>query len=861
MGWISRSFNTLLGRDRQADRIAEEFEFHLEAVTRELIAEGMSPEDARAAARRRFGRVADLEQRTRDAGIVTWLDGVYRDTALAARSLARRKGLAVTAILTLSVGIGANTAIFSVADAALWKPLPLPQSDRLYVIEEMNHGRSSGGNPQRLADWAAQVPAFEAVSGQYGEGLVLSGSEGGPVRLAAIRSFGRFLATLGLQPAIGRAFTAAEERGEGAPVVLLSESLWRTRFGADPAIAGRTLRLNGASYTVIGVLGPELGSIEPYDLLAPAPRDVQRTPRKASFLQAIVRLRSGQARAQSELAAVMARLGQQYPDTDRDRQAYLTNWREFESREARKPLLLLQGTAGLVLLIACFSIAGLLLGRATEREREAAVRAALGASRGAILRLYLTESLLLAMAGGLAGVIAATLCLGSLVHWLPPELFRRDAAAVDWRVLLFGLAASLLAGLLCGWFPAWQAARRGTLQQTNRATEGVRTLWVRRALVVGQVAMSLALLNGAGLLSRSLANIQRQPLGFRPESLLAVQVNLPWDTPESRVHGLFGDALPQFEAIPGVRQVGLGDRLPLEGGSQSGPILVRGAVLAPDLEKADVSHRAVNASYLSTLGVPLLRGAYFVDQHEAVVNESFIRRYFGESDPLGREITFDTDTAAEKQHWFRISGVVADVRLGATRDPLPEVFVDYRTTYWPMARFVLRVSGDMSATASAVRAALARLDPEVVVGRIAPMDDEVRSAAGDQRTEAWLVGCFAFTALALAAIGLFGLLASDVAQRTQEIGVRMALGAASAEVLQAFVRRGVGLAAIGVALGAIGAAAVGRLIRSLLYGVEPLDPLVMLSAIAILLGTAVLASYLPARRAAAVDPIRALRHE
>jgi len=873
MGWLARLRNSFWRRDSQYDLLIEEQEFHIEQRTRDNIVAGMSPAEARADARRRFGNTALLRDRTLDADRLAWADALARDLRLAARGLSRRKGLAVTAICSLALGIGANSAVFSVIDSVLIRPLRLPEPERLVVIAESRNGEESGGTPARLADWASQVKGLEAAAGFYGEGLVLTG-EGQPVRLKAIRTFGRPLPVLGVGPLRGRGFTAAEEAGRGDRVALVGEGLWRRRFGGDPGLIGRALRLSGDPYQVIGVLPDGLGYPGDFDLMIPAPPDVQQASRKAAFLKTVARVKPGVSMAglRAELETVAARLARQYPETDAGRSARPIPLREDQNGGARLPLLVLLGTVALVLLIACVNIASLLLARAAERQREAAIRAALGAGRGGLMRLYLVESLLLALGGGVLGLFLATGLLGVLKRFLPADLPGLAAASLDPRVLGFGLLLSLFCGLAFGLAPAWQASRgrpAGELRDGVRAGTSRSGLRARRLLVGVQVALSVVLLVGVGLLARSLYEMRGVPLGFQPGGLLAVRIDLPWDTPKSRLRSFQTQALEAFGALPGVGRVGLVDRLPFEGGSQSGPIAVEGRPLPPQLAEADVSHRAASAGYFRTLGIPLRSGRLLREEpgrsgpREALVNEELARIYFPAGDAVGRRITFDVKPEkGESPVWFEIAGVVGNVRLTADQaGPLPEVFVLPRDTYWPMSRFVLRAEGAPETLIPAVRRAVSRLDPNLVIDGLSTLDEQVDLATADARARVRLLGAFALIALWLAVLGLYGVLASDVAQRTHEIGVRLALGATPDRVAFGVVGKGLSIVIAGLAAGLCGSAALGRWLGALLFGVKPADPAVLVGVSLTLLTVAAVASWLPASRAAEVDPGIALRHE
>jgi len=873
MAWLDRLGNTLWNRTSNHDLIAEEMEFHIEERTREGIARGLSPGAARAEALRRFGNPGLLREKTMAADRLAWLDALARDLRLAVRSLARRRGLALTAIASLALGIGANSAIFSVVDAVLLRPLPLPHPERLVTIAESKNGEQSGSNPARLADWGSQVEGIAAAAGFYGEGLVLTG-HGDPVRLRAVRTLGRPFAVLGVQPLLGRGFTSEEEAGLGDRVALVGEGLWRR----DPlAGLGKVLTLSGEPFTVIGVVPDRLGYPEDFDLLIPAPRDVQQASRKAGFLKVVVRLRPQVTPAglQAQLTTVAGRLARQYPDSDAGRSARAIPLQEDQTGSARLPLLVLLGTVALVLGITCVNIASLLLARVAERQREAAIRVALGAGRGGLMRLYLAESLVLALAGGALGLALAAASLATLKSLPPEDTPRLASAHLDLRVAGFGLALSVLCGLAFGLAPALYAARSrpsGALREGGRAGTSAGSLRVRRLLVGAQVMLSVIVLAGVGLLGRSLLLLQSAPLGVKTGHVLTMKIDLPWDTDKAKLDRFQAETLEALAAIPGVRAVGVADRLPLEGGSQSGPIAVDGLTLPPDLVEKAVSRRAASPGFFTALEIPLAAGRLVreragpIGPREAVINQTLARLYFPdgpEGRALGRQLTFDVKPDTGKPpRWFEIVGIVGDVRMTAAQTAqMPEVFILPRDTYWPLARFAVRTEGDPRASIAAVRAAVRRIEPNLVIGGIATMDEEAGLAAAEPRTRVRLLGAFAVLALWLAALGLYGVLASDVTRRTHEIGLRLALGADRRRVLAAVLRQGTTVALAGLVLGLAAAVLLGRWLGALLFGVQPLDPPVLMGVSVIILGIAAVASWLPARRAAGVDPAVALRHE
>jgi putative ABC transport system permease protein len=846
---LTRLMNTLGFGGGSRDAIAEELLFHLEEKTRSNMDDGMDHAAARENAMRSFGNRSVWGDAMRDVDVVQWLDNVRRDLFHAIRGLARRPGLAFTAIASLGLGIGATTALFSLADAVFLRPLPFPHPEQIVAIVESKKGEESVSNPVRMNDWATLVPALGAVGGYYAESLVLTG-EGSPARLQVLRAFGRFEDVLGEKPVIGRLFGPEEQ-----DVVVLSNQLWQGRYHGDMAVLGKVLHLNGVACTVIGVLPAGMRFPDAIDAIAPPGPRVKAASRKAGFLSIVGRRKpdAGLGQLTTQLSSVAQRLAKQYPATDHDRSVKAIPLQRQLGADARNPLLLLFIAAALVLLIACVNVASLLLSRAVERKKESAIRISLGAGRSALIRHYLAESMVLSIGGGLFGLLLGKLALSGLLYLMPVDFPLPTLPQYDWRAALFALGASFLSGMFFGWAPTWQASS-GRLSENYRATISASGLWMRRALVGAQVALSVLLLVSVGLVAKSLYKTQRSPMGFQPDSVLTAQVSFGWETPESLLNEYSDRVLENLKQIPGVSAVGLVDRLPLKGGTQSGPILVRGVDLSEDLKERPVNERAIKGEYLSAAGIPLITGRGSLNLHETIVNETLVRRYFGGISPLGRQIS------THGTHHFTIVGVAGDVRVEATQTAQPaEMFIRMEDTYWPLQSYVIRAMGDPVSLAGSVREAMRRADPNQIIDKVAPFNQVISESSSNQRSRVWLLGSFAGMALLLAAIGLYGVLASDVAQRKMEIGIRLALGAEPAGILSHTVSQGVLLAAAGLAVGLGGALTLARLVESFLYGVAPTDPLVFGAVALVLIVTAAAASWIPALRASRVDPAVTLR--
>ncbi|MBL8177124.1 MAG: ABC transporter permease [Bryobacterales bacterium] len=779
---------------------------------------------------------------------------MVRETRLAWRSLTRRKGLMATALASLTLGVGANTAIFSVVDAVVLRPLPLTDARRVFAVREMRGGQATGGNPRRLYDWMEQLRGLEAGAGFYTEQLAVGGSEE-PRRVPVVHTFGDLFGATGVGPAVGRGFSAEEMRGRGEAVAVVSSRLARGLFGEPASAVGRSLEVNGAKATIVGVMGQGMGLPNEAEAWLPAPEGMQAGSRKAAFLFTFARLREGvsEAAATAEWRVLEQRLAAQYPDSDRGLVARLEPLENFAGAETRQMLRMLFAVSGLVLLIACWNIATLLLSRAAERQREASIRKALGGGDWSLARAYLSESLLLSAMGGVLSAGSAAFLVDVLKAALPPDLPRLETAAVDWRVLLFCTVVSLVCGLVFGAGPAWYAARAPMQPAMNRAA---RRPWLSGALVVSEVAVCLLLLTAAGSAIGAFLKMRGAPLGFDTEQLMTVRIAQSWNTPKAKLDRFHREALEQLGAIAGVRAVGLMDRLPLGGGTQSQTVRVSGAIPRPELESQRVSLRGVSSGYLETLGVRFLRGGGLQRTGEAVVNEEFWKTYLGGGDAVGREI------ATEGGRRFRITGVAANIQQNPLVDTPAEVFVPMEDVYWPIANFVLRAQVDAWALRRAVRERIRELDAGVWIDEMGTLEQKVVEAWSAPRLVSALMGGFALLALLLASVGIHGIVAGEVAQRRREIGIRAAMGAAPGRIAREVLRRGMRLAWVGGGMG-LGLSFWGLpVLRGLPggAGVEaPIGPL--LAAGTLLLCAAGAASYWPARRAARIDPAETLRSE
>ncbi len=818
---------------RKTSEIEDELMLHIELRAEELEQQGLSQDEARREARRLFGAHSRIVEETREAHSFQWLDSLRRDSVYSLRALRRRPAFLATGLATLALGIGVNVATFSLLDTLLLKPLPVPDADRLLAFVETRNGEPTGGNPVRLRDYANGLKSISAIGGFYSETLVIRSSEGGtPAK--ALRTAGNAAAAFGYQPALGRLPRPGEEN-----VALLGH-----RFAQRyPDPIGKTLPTAAGTLEIIGVLPPEANLIEDYDLWVPMSREALETPRTAGFLQVIARLKPGvdPATANAELATVNAAMRAANPDTDKGLAAALKPLNQVLAAEVETPVKLLAGVVFTVLLIACANLAGLLLARNADRAREAAIRAAIGASRWDIVRLYLLESVWLALPGGALGLLAGSWVLAIAKAYLPAGFPLLATIAIDTRVALFAFALTLFCALAIGLLPAWQVARLKARPSPWRA-----------ALVVAQVTVSMVLLMTASLLVTALLEARTRPLGFQPGQVVAVQFDFPWDTDPAKLLQFYRDAEDAIRAVPGVRSAGLIDRLPLEGGTQGrGYLRIRGRHLDDAVARQSYGYRAITNGAISALRIPLLQGRLPDPKlPETIVNEAFARRYFGDRNPVGEQVSFTDSTRPPV--WYTITGLLQNVAQNSVDNRLVcDVFVPFERTYWPHAALVAHLEGDPAAAFAAVR----RVDPNALIRFAGPLESRLAAAWSEPSQIATLLGVFAAAALALVCVGVYGMLAGFVRARTKEFGIRLALGATPESLVQLSLNHGIRLVSVGLGLGLFATWPVARYL-----GQAP-NPYPIALAAALMMAAAGAACLAPARRAARLDPAMVLRHD
>ena len=806
---------------------------------------------------------------------------------LALRRLLRTPGFSLVVLLTLALGIGANTAVFSAVDAVLLRPLPYREPERLLVVDHHYpslKGLLAGVSAPGFVDYRTRVRAFESAAVETRWGPNLTGT-GDPERLGGGLVSGQFFPMLGVAPALGRVLRPDEDAPGRERVVVLSDGFWRRRFGADPRIVGRTLTLDGVGHEIVGVMPPDFR--DPFDRtaelwrpLALAPDDFADSRRTNEFLAMTARLRPGVTVevAGASLRTVAEQLKAAYPA------AYPPDWtlratplRDKGTGGIRPALLVLLAAVGCVLLIACANIASLLLARAAARTREVALRTALGAGRGHLLRQSLAESLVLAAGGGVLGIVVAALGVRGLTL-LSPDRFPAGEVRLDGSVLAFATVVTVLTGIVFGMVPAFQrhaGGLRDALQEGARGAAGDRRgQRVRRVLVVAEVALALVLLAGAGLLLKSFARVQGVDPGFRPEGVLTATLALPgakYDTPDKR-RAFVDEVLERVRAIPGVQAAGATTGMPFGRSGDTRSFTIEGLALAPDQPQPWGDYRTVSPDFFGALRVPLRRGRVF-GAHDgpdaprvAVVDEELATRYWPNADPIGKRISFgsvrDSVTGQMVPRWLEVVGVVGHVKTeGLDADPRVQVYVPMRQSTTSAPELAVRTAGDPRRVLPALRAAVQAVDPGQPLSQVATLDELVARSVGSRQLAVVLLGLFAGLALLLASIGLYGLMSYAVAQRSREFGVRIALGAARGNVLRLVVGQGMRLALVGTGVGLVGALGLTRLLGSQLYAVEATDPATFAGVVALLLGVALAATLVPALRATATEPMRALREE
>ncbi|HEY3937644.1 MAG TPA: ABC transporter permease [Bryobacteraceae bacterium] len=882
-----RGFLRHANRDEQS---ARDIEFYLDAETEDNIARGMPLEQARAAARRKLGNATLIREEVYRMNRIGFLETSWQDARYSLRTMRKSLAFSLTAVLTLAVGIAGNTAMFTVIRGVLLTPLAYRDPDRLVYFSVENprrHLQDGSISLDQLKELRADAKSFSGLAA-YGraENVMFSG-RGEPEALKGARVSANFLDILGVPPLLGRSFLPEEDQRGGRPVAMISSGLWQRRFGGDPQVAGQGATFDSTSYTVIGVLPPGFSFPFPdVDVWVTRPSEWSMLPSRywgLPLLDGFGRLKPHVSLEQSQ--AEMSVLQHQYdvahpsplsPGLDATMQ--VTRMRDQLVSGVRPMLGTLFGAVGFVLLIACANVASLLMARATGRSREFAVRAAIGAGRGRLIRQLLAESLLLALAGGALGVLLAEWALLAIPHIAALNLPRSGEIRLDGLVLAFTVALSVVTGLLFGLLPSLDISRpdlasvlleMGAGAGRSAARPGLFGVSARGLLVIGQVALSIVLLIGAALLMQSFARLHGVNPGFQSGNVLTAKIALPparYNT-DQKTAAFFGELLPRLEGLPGVRAAAMIMHLPTSANwIRTNISAIEGK---PDPDPDDQSShgvlQSVTPGYFRTLEIPLKRGREFTAHDNVpgappvvIINESLARRLWPDGEnPIGRHIKEGYDHAAG---WMEVVGIVADVHEGSLAfSGVQEFYVPCVVHPPQTAYLVMRTDGDPRRFANALRSQVQKVDRDEPVSDINTMDDVLAGTLGQRRLTMWLLGSFAGIALLLAVMGMYGVIAYSVAQRTQEVGIRRALGAQQADILRLVVSQGLGLALAGIAIGIGGAFALTRFIKSLLFAVSATDPATFAGIAVLFLVIALLASYFPARRAARIDPMAALR--
>ena len=876
---IASLWRNLSDKESVDRELSEELRAHVDLLTDKKIGEGLAPEEARRAALIEVGGIEQVKERVREVRTGRPLEDLTQDLRYALRGLRKNRGFTVVAVITLALGIGANTAIFTVINTVLLRPLPFERPDELVVLTETISERPIGVSYPNFVDWRNQSTAFEnVVAVRNRESFNLTGA-GESERLQGRLVSANFLATLGVKPIRGRDFLAEEDKPGANPAAIISHALWQRRFGADETITGKQLTLSGQQFTVIGITPPnfEFGSAET-DVYVPIGLSAERFKLRGKDpgINSFARLKPGASieSANAELNTIAARLEQQYPDTNTGRRVRVEPLRENVVAEVRPTLLTLLGAVGFVLLIACANVANLLLTRSAGRQKEMAIRTALGAGRARILRQLFTESTVLALAGGLVGLLLAIWGTHVISSYIPEGIPRMNELGIDGRVLLFTLGASLLTGMFFGLAPALQSSD-SNLTETLKEGERNSSRGHNRAgklLVISEVALTLVLLVGAGLLVKSFWRLSQVDPGFNPQNVLAMQISISARPEEGpRVDGFLSNVQSRLKALPGVQSVSVSNGLPFEGANFP-PFVIEGQSYAPGAEPDGLLY-IVSPDYFKTIGIELVRGRLFSSQDTrqtpqvALIDEVFSRQYFPNQDPIGRRFKLNTPDAETHE----IIGVVRHVEhtgLEGQTANIAEFYFNFdQLPIATLPRYVRRVNVLVRTTveplslAGPVRNQISALDKDQAVFNVRTLEQALSRSVAARRFSMILLGVFAILALTLAAVGIYGVISYSVAQRTREVGIRMALGAKTSDVIKLIVRDGLKLVLIGVGVGLAGALLLTRMMTTLLFGVTPTDAVTYATVALVLIAVALIACCIPARRATKVDPLVALRFE
>jgi putative ABC transport system permease protein len=876
--WFVRLGGFLGGKRQASQDFAQEMESHLQLHIDENRRRGMSAEEARRNALMKLGGVAQTEEILRDRRSLPALESFAQDFRFALRMLLKNPGFTITAVLILALGIGANTAMFSVVRAVLLRPLAYSQPDRIVTLASLwkRTGHKGQVSAPDFHDWHDQSTAFDHMAMYSNWDVpVTVGSGAGTIAeyVSAAPISSEFFETLGTEPFVGRKFTDDELKVGSAGAAIVSDGFAIRSFSEPQLALGKAVVVDGKSLEIVGVVPLGFHFPEKTDVWLTSSVFGEETPSRGAHNYRVVgRLKEGVdlAEAQTQMTAIGARLEEKYPDSNKTKSVAVTRLRDDMVSDYRLTLLLMLAAVGVVLLIACANLANMLLARAVGRTREIAIRAAIGAGRGRIVRQLVTESIALALVGAFFGLVLAYWGAKSLVALAPPDVPRLSETGIDGSVLLFALGISLAASLIFGLAPALQVLRidlnSALKKSVRRAGGGTLADRLRRGLVVAEIALSVIMVASAGLLIKSLIALQDVQLGIAPEHIVMAETSVPsvsLDTAKRAVH-YYTQLLPELRALPGVRYVGGTTMIPGHT-SSNGSYYVDHLPANFDITSANAIFTVITPDAFATMGIPLQRGRDFNDSDTydapftAIINEALARQAFPDQDPIGRSIFCGLDS----MNAMKIVGVVGNVRQqGPASEPEPEIYMPYLQHPQPGTnlRVVVRTSTEPGVMTAAMREKMRAVSPDVPA-KFSTMEQSLAETVAAPRFRTLLLGIFAALAVCLALAGVYGVMSYVVGQRANEIGLRMALGASPGEVLRLILRQALGLAGAGIVIGFLGAAAATRLLTSMLFGVKPSDPLTYVAVVGIVLAAALIASYVPVRRAMRVDPMVALRYE
>ena len=858
-------------------QLTEEINSYVELLTQQHLDEGMSREEARHAALIKVGGVEQVKEQVRESRTGFALETLLIDLRYGARSLLKHPGFTLTAVVALALGIGANTAIFSVINGVLLRSLDYANANRVVTVWERFAKDPDHRNvvaPADFLDWQKRSRSFDKIAAVWDSRANFTGS-GEPIEVQAQLVSASFFPTLGVQPLIGRWFTEDEDRPGGTLVAILSYRLWQERFGGNNEVLGQQVTISGRSYTIVGVMPPGFHFLnEQVRVWRPIAFDPAQDYRKTGgrFLRCVARLAPGVTleQAQAELSGIAQQIAQQYPDYNSGWGVSLVPIREQIVGDVRPVLLVLLAAVAFVLLIACANVANLLLARAASRQREFALRAALGASRGRLVRQLLTESVLLALCGGLIGVELAYWGVQLLVALGPDSIPRLRGISIDPRVLIFTFVVSLLTGLAFGLVPAVQASRadvNDALKEGSRGSTGGRSA-LRNVFIVAEVSLALVLLVGAGLMVRSFIHLHGVKTGFETDHVLTMRIQLPgakYRDDQQRV-AFFKQAQERISALPGVKLIGAINFLPLNGLASSTSFHIAGQPPVAPEQAPGTEVRVISGPYFAAMGIPLIKGRAF-DEHDGassrvvVVNETFARRFFPNEDAIGKRVEINWGPVGQPP-LDEIVGIVGDIREAALqRDPNPAIYWPMMREPYPFMNLIVRSTVDPMRLAASIQREIRGIDPDQPVAEVRTLDAVVAKSIARPRFDTLLLGIFAAVALVLASVGLYGVMNYSATQRTHEIGIRMALGASRSDILRLVVGNGMLLTLIGIGIGLAGALALTRTMQTFLFGISASDLLTFAGVPTLLALVALFATLIPARKATRVDPTVALRCE